>query len=87
MADPLIDELRGQISALDREVLAAVNRRLELVARLKRHKDELGLGFVDPDRERRMLDELRAANPGPLTGEGVETLLRALLDLTKRELG
>ena len=84
--DPLIAGLRAQISAIDREVLAAFNRRLELVATLKRHKDERGLDFVDPDREWRMLAELRAANPGPLSDEGVETLLRALLDLTKREV-
>jgi chorismate mutase len=84
--DPLIAELRARISEVDREVLAAFNHRLELVARLKRHKDELGLDFVDPDRERRMLEELRAANPGPLSNEGVEALLRALLDLTKREV-
>ncbi len=84
--DPLIAELRAQISELDGEVLAAFNRRLELVARLKRHKDKLGLDFVDPDRERRMLEELRDANPGPLSDKGVEALLRALLDLTKREV-
>jgi chorismate mutase/prephenate dehydratase len=78
--------VRARISALDREILAALNRRLELVVELKRHKDEVGLAFVDPDRERRMLDELRAANAGPLSDGGVEALLRAVLDLTKREV-
>jgi 3-deoxy-7-phosphoheptulonate synthase/chorismate mutase len=82
----LVDELRAQISALDREVLDALNRRLELVARLKHHKEETGLAFLDPERERRMLAELRAVNVGPLSDEGVEVLLRALLDLTKAEL-
>ena len=86
MTDPVVDELRARITTLDRDVLEAVNRRLELVAELKRHKDETGLAFVDPDRERRMLDELRAANSGPLSAEGVATLLQALLDLTKSEL-
>ena len=86
MTDPVVDELRARISSLDREVLEAFNRRLELVAELKRHKDETGLAFVDPDRERRMLDELRAANSGPLSAEGVTTLLQALLALTKAEL-
>jgi len=86
MSDPIVDELRVQISALDREVLDAFNRRLELVARLKRHKDEHGLGFLDADRERRMLEELRAANGGPLSDEGVAILLAALLELTKREV-
>jgi len=86
MSDAIVDELRVQISALDREVLDAFNRRLELVARLKRHKDEHGLAFLDPDRERSMLEELRAANGGPLSDEGVAVLLAALLDLTKREV-
>ena len=86
MSDPLLDELRSRISGLDREVLAAVNRRLELVAQLKEHKEALGLAFVDRGREARMLDELRAANRGPLSDEGVAALLRALLDLTKAEL-
>jgi chorismate mutase len=67
-------------------VLDALNRRLELVARLKHHKEETGLAFLDPERERQMLAELRAANVGPLSDEGVEVLLRALLDLTKAEL-
>ena len=86
MSGRLVDELRAQISALDREVLDALNRRLELVVRLKHHKEEAGLAFLDPERERRMLAELRAVNVGPLSDEGVEVLLRALLDLTKAEL-
>ena len=86
MSDPAIEELRAQISALDREVLDAVNRRLELVTRLKRHKEETGLAFLDPDRESRMLEELRAANGGPLSDEGVAILLQAILDLTKSEV-
>jgi chorismate mutase len=86
VTDPLIEELRAQISAVDREVLDAVNRRLELVARLKRHKEETGVAFLDPDREARMLEELRAANAGPLSSEGVAVLLEALLSLTKVEL-
>jgi 3-deoxy-7-phosphoheptulonate synthase / chorismate mutase len=86
VSDPVVDELRAQISALDREVLEAINRRLELVAKLKRHKEETGLAFLDPDREATMLDELRAANGGPLSAAGVALLLQALLDLTKAEL-
>jgi chorismate mutase len=86
LSDPFVESLRERISALDHELLAAFNRRLELVAELKRHKQEHGLAFVDPERERRMLEDLRAANGGPLSDEGVAVLLRALLDLTKAEL-
>ena len=86
MTDPLIAELRERITAADRAILAGVNRRLELVDQLKRHKESVGVDFVDPERERRLVEELRADNRGPLSDEGVESLFRELLALTKREL-
>jgi chorismate mutase len=84
--DPVVGRLREEISELDRTVLESVNARLELVAELKRHKESRGIGFVDQEREARMLADLVAANGGPLSAEGVRELLGALLDLTKREL-
>lgn len=68
-------------------ILEAVNARLELVARLRRVKEERGIGFLDPTRERWLLEFLAGANRGPLTAEGLRELHRELLELTKRELG
>jgi chorismate mutase len=85
--DPLIRALREQISDADRSILAAFNSRLELVARIKSRKAELGIGFVDPDQERRLLDGLSRANGGPLSDEGLRELFGKILDLTKREIG
>ena len=84
--DPVVRRLRERITETDRAVLASVNGRLELVAELRRYKDEHGIAFLDPDRERWMLEDLVAANGGPLTEAGVGELLEFLLDLTKREL-
>lgn len=84
--DPKVQELRREISALDRSILDAVNTRLELVATLRTHKETVGLPFVDPDRERQLLDALAEANSGPLSDDGVRELFTQLLDLTKREL-
>ena len=44
--DPLVGELREQITATDLAILAAFNRRLELVRRLRQHKAERGYAFV-----------------------------------------
>jgi chorismate mutase len=85
--DPVVRRLRERITESDRSVLATVNARLELVAELRRYKDEHGIDFLDPDRERWMLADLTSANAGPLSDEGVRDLLAFLLDLTKRELG
>jgi chorismate mutase len=84
--DPTVQRLREEISDLDRAIVDAVNARLELVARLKRHKASMGIPFVDPERERQLLDELASANRGPLSAEGLRELFCELLDLTKREV-
>ena len=84
--DPTVRALRGEISEADRAILEKVNARIELVARLKRHKETVGLEFVDPDRELELIEELERANPGPLSPEGLRELYAYVLDLTKREV-
>jgi chorismate mutase len=86
MTDPTVQRLREEISELDRSILEAVNGRIELVASLRRHKQEVGLPFLDPDRERQLLDDLVRDNAGPLSDEGLRELFSGLLDLTKREV-
>ena len=81
------DELRAEIAANDAEIVAAVNRRLRLVAELWRLKAERGDARLDPDRERRLREELARSSDGPLSEEGLERLVDELLALTKRELG
>jgi chorismate mutase len=84
--DPLIRQLREQISDNDRALLELVNSRLKLVARLKSYKESRGLDFVDPEREEWMLQYLARANRGPLSAEGLRELFVEVLDLTKREV-
>ena len=84
--DPLIRQLREQISDNDRALVEAVNRRLTLVAQLKRYKESRGIGFIDPEREEWMLQYLTRANRGPLTADGLHEFFAAILNLTKREV-
>jgi chorismate mutase len=81
-----VEDYRERISEVDREILAAVNRRIELVAELKRFKEEHGIGFVDPSREAQLLDDLAAANTGPLPDDELRAFFTELLALTKRSL-
>jgi chorismate mutase len=84
--DPLIKQLRQQISDTDRSIVDAINARLRLVARLKSYKESRGIGFVDPEREEWMLQYLQRANRGPLSADGLHELFEEILDLTKREV-
>lgn len=84
--DPLIKQLREQISDNDNKLVEAVNQRLRLVARIKSVKAARGMEFLDPDREAWMLQYLVRANRGPLSEEGLRELYATVLDLTKREV-
>lgn len=86
-ADPMIRQLREQISDADRKIVEAINARLKLVARLKAYKETRGMSFVDPEREEWMLNYLTRANRGPLSAEGLREIFAEVLDLTKREVG
>jgi chorismate mutase len=84
--DPFVLKVRREISDVDSSLVELVNKRLRLVAQLKRYKDEHGIGFVDLAREEWMLQYLQRANRGPLSGAGLAELYHELLDLTKREV-
>lgn len=84
--DPVVKQFRDQISDNDLKIIAAVNKRLKLVAQLWQYKHEQGLPESDPEREAWMLTYAARANKGPLTRAGLADLYHHLLELTKREL-
>ena len=84
--DPIMRQLREAISDNDRKLVEALNKRLELVARLKQYKESRGIGFVDPEREEWILSYLQRANRGPMSAEGLREFFARVLELTKREV-
>ena len=84
MTDELAD-LRDRIAALDRALLDTLNQRLELVERVRAHKQRTGTRIIDAEREAELLNELVAANPGPLGERAVRSLFSAVLDVMKAE--
>ncbi len=79
-------ELRARVAANDGEIVAHVNERLRLVREIWALKSDRGAARLDPERERKLLAQLGAANDGPLSPEGLERLVSELLALTKSEL-
>ena len=82
---PELRELRTEIAEIDRALLVALNRRLELVTRVREHKQEAGTRFVDAEREAELLRELTSLNRGPLSDRAVQSLFSAVLDVMKQE--
>jgi len=81
-----LEALRNEISELDRRLLELLNRRLELVTAVREYKDAAGERWIDPEREAELLQALVAANAGPLSERGVQSIFSAILDVLKQEV-
>jgi len=81
-----LGRLRDEVSALDRSVLEALNRRLEVVRRITEHKRGTGSPLIDAEREAELVAELKAANAGPLSDAGLQSVFAAVLDVMKQEV-
>ena len=84
-SDPKVRAARERISAVDGQLVALLNERLELVRELHAYKRAQGYAMVDPAREQRLLDTLVASNPGPLSDAELRELWAGLLALLTRE--
>ena len=84
--DPVLAQFREQVTDNDRALVEAFNKRLKLVAQIKRYKEARNMSFLDPAREEWMLRYLSRANRGPLSEDGLRELYTEILDLTKREV-
>ena len=71
--------LRGQIDAVDRELLALLNRRAQLALDVGEVKKKYGAPIFRPERELQVVRKVQGANPGPLLGESVGSIWREIM--------
>ena len=71
--------LRGRIDAVDRELLALLNRRAGLALEVGELKKQQGSVVFRPEREAQVIDGLKAANPGPLHNASVAPIWREIM--------
>ena len=69
-------ELRTSIDAVDRELLALLNRRAALANEVGEIKRAEGSPVFRPEREAQVINGLQDANPGPLKANNVVSLMR-----------
>lgn len=79
-----IDQIRKEIDRLDNELLKIFNERADLALKIGEIKKEKGLPVYDPDREKRIFDRMRSANPGPLEDNAIVRLFERVIDESRR---
>lgn len=59
-----IETCRKEIDALDDQILSLLNSRMEIVKAIGRLKQTTGTAIYRPEREKEILDRLKALNQG-----------------------
>jgi len=77
--NPALLALRTQIDAVDRDLLALLNRRAALAHEVGMVKKKEGSVAFRPEREAQVIDGLKAANPGPLRSDSVAPIWREIM--------
>ena len=81
--NPALLALRQRIDALDRELLALLNRRMQVAVEVGDLKKSEGSPVFRPEREAQVIDGLKAINPGPLKNESVAPIWREIMSASR----
>ena len=71
--------LREAIDAVDRDLLALLNRRAGLAQAVGEVKKKEGSVVFRPEREAQVIDGLKATNPGPLMADSIAPIWREIM--------
>jgi chorismate mutase / prephenate dehydratase len=77
--NPALLALRDEIDALDRELLALLNRRAGLALEVGELKKAEGSPVFRPEREAQVIDKLKSLNGGPLRPDSVAPIWREIM--------
>jgi len=77
--NPALLALRTQIDAVDRDLLALLNRRASLALEVGEVKKLEGSVAFRPEREAQVIDGLKSVNPGPLKADSVAPIWREIM--------
>jgi chorismate mutase/prephenate dehydratase len=70
--------LRGEIDAIDDEILRLLNRRAAVVGEVAEAKAKMQAAFYVPSRERQIAERLSAANTGPFPTESIRAVFQEI---------
>ncbi len=79
-----IDELRGRIDAIDKQLVELLNERARSAREIGRYKEHAGQPIYQPAREAEVLEKVRAANQGPLDNGAITRLFERIIDEARR---
>ena len=74
-----LDKLRKEIDAIDKEILALLNKRSDIVIDIAHVKRHTNAKFYSPEREKAILERLTEGNKGPFPNNTLKVIYREIL--------
>jgi chorismate mutase-like protein len=75
-----LDALREQLDSIDERILSLLSERAKVVMEVADFKRQHNMPVYVPEREVSIIKRLRTINSGPLPGDTIERLYRAVLE-------
>jgi chorismate mutase-like protein len=80
-----LDDLRRDIDRVDEVLVRLLNERARCVCEIGRLKKETSMEVYQPDREKQVLEHVRAiASEGPLGPDAIARLFERIIDEARR---
>lgn len=78
-----IAEWRKKIDELDRKMVELLNERAKAAQEIGRLKRSTAMPIYEPDREKRIFENVKAVNKGPLSGLDVTQVFERIIDIMR----
>lgn len=86
----MLEKQRAEIDAIDREIVALFERRMQVVVEVARIKKENGIAILDANREKEVIQKvqsyLKDATLKEELAEAYETLMKVSKDYQKKRM-
>lgn len=79
-AQAALAECRAQIDEVDRRIVGLLNERVLVVQRIGEIKQNSGLNVYEPNREKKVLENVLGSNDGPLPGDAAVRVFERIMD-------
>ena len=79
-----ISDWRKKIDELDRKLVDLLSQRAQAAHEIGKLKRNAGMPIYEPDREQSVFDNVRGANPGPLSDHDILNIYERIMDIMRQ---
>jgi chorismate mutase-like protein len=78
-----ISDWRTKIDELDRKLVDLLSQRAQAAHEIGKLKRGAGMPIYEPDRERKVFENVRRINPGPLPDRDLQRIFERIMDIMR----